>query len=94
MYYELEEADGFDFLIHSFSAALRRNKKISNYQRTVHKNLIKWAKKLQRLRNRKYASGNAAVKKAIDEFLKHVEEIEAITQKEWLMRKAEEIISF
>lgn len=53
VYYELEEDDALGYLVHAFNAFLKRNKLVSQDNSRNLMNLIRFVKKLTRLRQRK-----------------------------------------
>ena len=77
-YFEMEEKESFFYHATAFKTFLQRNKLVSDYQRTIYLNLIKFASRLLR------AEGN---KKKIDMLKKKVEENRNIADLQWLLRK-------
>lgn len=77
-YFEMEETESFVYHATAFKTFLQRNKLVSDYQRTIYLNLIRFSSKLLR------AEGN---KKKIDVLKKKVEENRNIADLQWLLRK-------
>lgn len=82
-YYELGEWEPLISLIESFKIYLRRNKRISDYQRKVYLNLVKFTRKLVRQR--------LGSRKPVSEVHKEVQAQPEIADLNWLMGKLEEI---
>ena len=83
IYYELNDTDAFFYHVTAFKIFLKRNKVISDYQRTIYKNLVKFTSKLVRT--------GSAKRKIIT--LKHeVEQIKQVADIQWLLQKIEELI--
>ena len=82
-YYELDEADPFFSLVDAFNNYLKRNKLISEYQRTIYLNLVKYARKLMQMKQ----SGKIATK----ELRAEIEEVKQVANLQWLIQKIEEM---
>jgi hypothetical protein len=76
IYYEMAEAEGFIYHVSAFKMFLRRNKKVSDYQRNIYKNLVSLSSKAFRLRER--GKSTAPIRKK-------AEEIKQIADYNWLM---------
>jgi len=83
-YYELEEVDAFFSLIDSFYVYLRRNDLISNYQKTICLNFVKFVKKLMRVK--------LGDRKAATKLIEEVKETKHVASISWLLKKAEEYV--
>ena len=83
-YFELEEHDGLYSLFDTFKIYLRRNKLISDYQKTVYLNLVKYTKKLVKLK-----TGFPTIKK-ITELKDQIKETKQIADLNWLNKKVED----
>lgn len=81
-YYELEEFNALFALADTFKLFLRRSKRISNYQKTIYKNLIRYIVKLSKLKS-KFQKVPKHVREAI-------ENSSEIADKSWLLKKVEE----
>lgn len=77
-YFELEETESFFYHATAFRTFLNRNKLISDYQRTIYLNLIRYTSQLVR------ADG---VKRKITAIRKKVEENRNIADLQWLLSK-------
>lgn len=78
-YYELEEFDALHSLMDAFYVYLRRNKLISEYQRTSYSNLLKVVKKLIRIRYRDY--------KKVEDLENSLEGLSPIANMSWVKAK-------
>lgn len=83
-YYELDDADAFYSLIDSFYVYLRRNELISNYQKDICLNFVKFAKRLMRIKE-----GDI---KAAEKLIEEVNETKQIASISWILQKAESFV--
>ncbi|MEX0813682.1 MAG: hypothetical protein WD048_15800 [Chitinophagales bacterium] len=81
-YYELNEFNALFAQAETFKLFLRRNKRISDYQKTIYKNLIRYIVKLAKLKSR----FQKVPKKVRDE----IESTAQIADKSWLLKKIKE----
>lgn len=81
-YYELDEVEPLLSLIDTFRIYLKRNKKISGYQQRVYMNLVRFVKKLVRLRLGSRTSGS--------QIKKEIMATPEISDRRWLLSKLEE----
>lgn len=91
IYYEMEDDDALGYAIQAFEVFLRRNKSISKDHFLIHKNLIRYLKKINRLRNRLPALSGTEGRKR---FLALQEELDtAVTTANlaWLQSKIKEL---
>lgn len=79
IYYEMEEFEALDSLIDSFRTFLRRNRLISDHHRTNYLNLIRFVKKLSRLRPRD--------KKRLETLQKEIAATDQLADTNWLNEK-------
>lgn len=91
IYYDLDDLEGLESLLHAFSNSLRRNKHISTYQLTVHKNLIRYTQKANRLRHRKRLVGAQAFRKQVETLEAAIHTTREITNIGWLLEKVKEL---
>lgn len=82
-YYELGDWEPLISLIESFKIYLKRNRKISDYQRRGYLNFVKFTRKLVRLR--------LGSRKPVAEVQKEVAEAAEVADVKWLLGKLEEI---
>jgi hypothetical protein len=82
-YYELDETEPFLNLADAFTNYLKRNKQISDYQRTVYLNFVKYAKKLMLLRTGSRLS--------LEAVRNELQELKQAASLQWLQEKAAEI---
>jgi hypothetical protein len=87
IYYDLDDLEGLESLLHAFSTSLRRNKHISTYQLTVHKNLIRYTQKANKLRHRKRLIGAQAFRKQAAALEAAIHTTREITNIGWLLEK-------
>ena len=80
-YYEMQDADALNYHLSAFRLFLSRNKVVSEYQRTIYRNLIKFAGKLMN------AKGNPEKTKALKN---EIENTKQIADLNWIKKKAEE----
>ena len=77
-YFELEETESFFYHATAFRVFLRRNKLISDYQRTIYLNLIRYSSQLLRA---------IGVKRKVNIIKKKIEENKNIADLNWLLKK-------
>lgn len=82
-YYELDEFEPLLSLVESFKTYLRRNKVLSDYQRRVYLNLVKYVKKLVQIR--------LGGRKTPEALRVEVEQTREVADLRWLLGKIEEI---
>lgn len=78
-YYELDEIEPFFSLVDTFRVYLRRNRKISDYQRRVYRNFVKYIKQLMKYR----LDG----RKPLSRIATEVESVPEMADKAWLRGK-------
>ena len=83
-YFELGDFEPLISLIDSFKLYLRRNKTISEYQRTVYLNLVKYVRKLVRIR--------LGSRSPVQEILHEMEATKEIADLRWLRQKVDELM--
>lgn len=91
IYYEIEDDDALGYAIQAFEVFLRRNKSISKDHFQIHKNLIRYIKKINRLRNRLPALSEAEGKKRVLALREELEEAVATANLGWLQAKIKEL---
>jgi hypothetical protein len=84
LYYEQEDTEALLALIDSFKMYLRRQKLVSEYQHTVHINLLVFTKKMLRLREQRPKRISEAFVRSVDELLQDIEVKGKITNLNWL----------
>lgn len=90
IYYEMGEYEPLYALLESFKVYLKRNKHISNYQKTIHLNLIKLLRRLTNLRMRHLASRSAVGEKQLSKLREKIEETGQMANMTWFERKLSE----
>ena len=82
-YYELDEVDPLLSLMDAFKVYLRRNKSISEYQKTISKNLLKFVNRLVKLPPKD--------PKKLNKLKQEIEQTMEIANREWLKEKVHEL---
>jgi hypothetical protein len=83
-YYEMGDIDGLLYFMPSFRMFLRRNKMVSDYQRKIYSNLVKYTNKLVRY------DGNQKRLRALKD---SVIQLKQTADHQWLIAKLEELIN-
>ncbi|HXH19780.1 MAG TPA: hypothetical protein VNJ07_11935 [Chitinophagales bacterium] len=84
IYYELEEVEPLWSLLDAFQVYLRRNKLISDSQKTIYHNLIHFVKEAVRI-----PKGDKAAAQKLKE---KIEKTKQVAYMQWLMKKVEELM--
>ncbi|MGZ5281755.1 MAG: hypothetical protein ACXWEY_05685 [Bacteroidia bacterium] len=82
-YYELDEAEPFYSLVDAFTNYLKRNKLISDVQRSVYLNFVRYAKKLMQL--------HLGSKFSHAELRDEMSKLQGVANLQWLMEKMDEL---
>lgn len=82
-YYELDEAEPFYSLVDAFTNYLKRNKLISDVQRSVYLNFVRYAKKLMQLR--------LGSKFSPAELREEMKKLQGVANLQWLLEKMDEL---
>jgi len=83
IYYEMEDWEPLISLFNTFKIYLKRNKLISEYQRSTYTNLVKFVRKLTRIK----MGSKSPLQKVKDE----INEVKQIADLTWLQSKVEEL---
>lgn len=83
IYYELEDWEPLLSLFNTFKIYLKRNKLISEYQRTTYTNLVKFVRKLTRIK--------MGSKLPLEKVKMEIEQVKQIADLTWLQGKVEEL---
>ena len=83
IYYDLEDWEPLLSLFNTFKIYLKRNKLISEYQRTTYTNLVKFVRKLTRIK--------MGSKLPLEKVKQEIEQVKQIADLTWLQSKAEEL---
>lgn len=83
-WFELDEEDSFEYHAAAFRTFLKRNKSVSEYQRTIYENLIRYTSRLMRIGGKR---------KQILELKEEIQRVMNIADLRWLLSKLEERIS-
>lgn len=84
IYYELNAIDPLLSLLDSFQVYLRRNKLISDNQKTIYQNLVHFVKEATRVRK--------GDKEAAMKLKEKIEKTKQVAYMQWLMKKVEELM--
>lgn len=91
IYFELDEIEAFFNMIEGFKAYLNRNKLISEYQHTVNSNLLRFAKRLARLKRDQSITAKAKFGQELKSLKAKVDATPQITNIDWLREKMDEL---
>lgn len=91
IYYEIEDDDALGYAIQAFEVFLRRNKSISKDHYLIHKNLIRYLKKINRLRNRLPALSEAEARKRGLALQEELDTAVATANLGWLQNKIRQL---
>jgi len=91
IYYELEEEESFAANIETFKSFLKRNRKISEGQRIIYINLLKYTKKLSDMRRKLMNKTGKTVKKMIQELKTEINAEKNIVNLSWLQGRVEDL---
>lgn len=91
IYYEMEDDDALGYAIQAFEVFLRRNKSISKDHFQIHKNLVRFVKKINRLRNRIPALTDAERMKRVGILEEEIEKAGATANLGWLQEKVRQL---
>lgn len=83
-WFELDEEDSFEYHAAAFRTFLKRNKSVSEYQRTIYENLIRYTSRLMRIGGKR---------KQILELKEEIQRVMNIADLRWLLSKFEDRIS-
>lgn len=83
IYYELEDWEPLLSLFNTFKIYLKRNKLISEYQRSTYTNLVKFVRKLTRIK--------MGSKLPLEKVKQEIEQVKQIADLTWLQNKVEEL---
>lgn len=84
IYFDQEEEEALEALIHSFGNYLRRHKRIADYQVKVHLNLIRFVRKASRLRGRMRSALRKSFTSEVEQLLNAIRKTGEITNINWL----------
>lgn len=88
IYYELEDQEGFEALILAFEAYLRRQRLLSAYQREAYHNLLRYARKLSRLRIDAAIQTPSIFKRRLNTYLEKLQKTPSVMGLDWLIQQA------
>ena len=87
IYYELNDQEGLDALLHAFEATLRRHKLISAYRKKPYLNFIRFSKKLSTLRLKAITHSPKAFRQAYQRLAEQMQATKEIVNSDWLEEK-------
>lgn len=85
VYFEMEEDLALESLLDTFRIFLDRNRTISSYQRTIHKNLIKYTRKIHRLREKQGIIEKEDFQNQLQGLFDEVIKVQQIANINWLL---------
>ncbi|MDX2249433.1 MAG: hypothetical protein SF052_21800 [Bacteroidia bacterium] len=85
IYFEMEEDLAFESLLDTFRIFLNRNRTISAYQRTVHKNMIRFAQKAYRLRNKQGILSAETLTQETENLRAEINSVREVANINWLV---------
>ncbi len=91
IYYELEEEDGLFYAIQAFDVFLRRNKSISKDHQIIYKNLLRYIKKINRLRSKIVSIPEREQVKRVGKLQADLKAEESVANQSWLLAKLGEL---
>ena len=91
IYYELNEEDSFIATIETFKSFLNRNKKISESQRVIYLNLIKYTKKLSDLQRKLLHKSRKIAQRMVKDMKDEINAEKNIVNLAWLQGRVEEM---
>ncbi|MCI5054551.1 MAG: hypothetical protein MRY83_00445 [Flavobacteriales bacterium] len=89
IYFENEEQEPLSAHIQAFKAFLRRNRTLSDHQKLIYSNLLKYTLKLIRLSERRPRKATDNFKKKIEELKLDIAGVGLLANKQWLLSKLE-----
>lgn len=87
IYYEIEDDEALGYSFQAFEVFLRRNKAISKEHLLIHKNLIRYLKKIQRLRERIPMLKQDEAESRVFTLRQELDVVSAVANKSWLQAK-------
>lgn len=91
IYFELEEDLALESLLDTFRIFLNRNRTISAYQRTVHKNLIRLTRKAHRLRNEQVLLTRELRVESVNVLIQEILSVREVANINWLVKMVSDI---
>ncbi len=87
LYYETDEDTALIFLFENFRLYLQRNRAISSFQQQVHLNLLRFSRKLHRLRERKYLLTPEVFQRRLQQLEKAIRSSDEVANSSWLLEQ-------
>lgn len=91
IYYETDDDEALSYAVQAFEVYLRRNEDISKDHQLIHKNLLRYVKKLSRLRERLPVLSHHEREKKIDALLEDMTSTRSVANLSWLQEKCKEL---
>ncbi len=91
IYYETDDFDPLYSLIDSFQIYMRRNKKISSYQKELHQNFIKIMRKLTNMKVKLIADASAVEQQDVEQLRALIDEYKQVAYTGWLFKRLDDI---
>lgn len=87
IYYETDEDAALEFLLDTFRMYLQRNRSISGLQRRVHLNLLRFTRKLHRLRMRKGTLAPPVFQERLTRLAADIRAADEVANSSWLLEQ-------
>ncbi|MEL6851452.1 MAG: hypothetical protein AAFP92_23225 [Bacteroidota bacterium] len=92
LYYESDEDTALEFLMETFRLFLQRNRLLNPFQRKVHLNLLRFTRKLYRLRDQRTILPKNQFETRIQQLAETIRTAEDVPNRSWLLQQAELLI--
>ncbi|MCH2045047.1 MAG: hypothetical protein MK212_13095 [Saprospiraceae bacterium] len=90
-YYELEESEALYSLIDAFESYIRRNKQLSMYRRVATSNMLKIAKRLQKLKDKQWTLKKEKLQEEKKKLFQKIKQTSPLSNKFWLEERLEKM---
>jgi hypothetical protein len=87
LYYETDEDAALEFLMETFRIFLQRNRAISSFQKRIHLNLLRYIRKLYRLRERKKLIATEQFQVRLQKLKANITTAEDVANRSWLLEQ-------
>ena len=92
-YYDLEEAEPLTSLADSFQQYLKRNQLMADERVLAFRHLLRFTKRAMALREQAYYLPPGKLRQGVEKLAEQIRRTEPVINKEWLMRKVDELKS-
>ena len=91
LYYETDEDAALEVLLETFRLYLKRNRAISAFQRRIHLNLVRFTKKLHRLREQKGILASESFQERLAKLSNLIHTADEVANRSWLLEQVENL---